>query len=63
MQSKSIWKSRTFWTNILVLAAGTAGYVAGHDVIQEYPQVVAGLGAAVGLLNIILRLVTTQPVK
>lgn len=61
--AKSVWKSKTFWTNMLVLGAGVAGYVAGHDVIQEYPQIVAGLGAAVGLLNIILRLVTTQPVK
>ena len=60
---KSLWKSRTFWTNMIVLAAGITGYVGGHEVIQEYPQVVAIAGAVVGALNIVLRFVTTKPVK
>lgn len=63
MQAKSVWKSKTFWVNMLVLAAGVVGYVGGHDVIQDYPTVVAISGAVVGAINIVLRLVTTQPVK
>jgi len=63
MESKSIWKSRTFWLNAIVLATGIAGYVGGHEVVAEYPQVVAGFGAITGLLNIVLRLVTSVPVK
>lgn len=61
--AKSFLKSRTFWTNMLVLAAGVVGYVGGHEVIQQYPQVVAISGAVVGALNIVLRFLTTQPVK
>lgn len=60
---KSVFKSRTMWTNLLVLAAGVAGYLGGHDIIAEYPQVVAILGAIVGGINIALRFVTTEPVK
>lgn len=63
MNKKSLWKSKTFWVNLLVLTAGVAGYIGGHDVVQQYPQVVAAAGAVVGAINIALRFVTTQPVK
>lgn len=62
-EGKSILKSKTVWVNMLLLAAGVVGFVAGHDVIAEYPQVVAILAAVQGGLNIVLRLVTTQPIK
>lgn len=61
--AKSVLKSKTVWLNILILAAGIVGFVAGHEVIADYPQVVAILAAVQGGLNIILRLFTTQPVK
>ena len=60
---KSVLKSKTVWVNMLVLAAGVAGFVAGHEVIADYPQVIAILGAVQGAVNIVLRLVTTQPIK
>ena len=63
MEPKSVLTSRTVWLNLLILAAGVVGFVAGHEVIAEYPQVVAILAAVEGGLNIILRLVTTQPIK
>jgi hypothetical protein len=61
--SKSILKSKTFWVNMIVLAAGVAGFVAGQDVIADYPAVVAIFGAVQGGLNIVLRLVTSQPIS
>lgn len=63
MEPKSVLTSRTVWLNLLILAAGVVGFVAGHEVIAEYPQVVAILAAVQGGLNIVLRLVTTQPIK
>jgi len=59
---KNPLKSKTLWVNMLVLAAGILGYAQGHDVIQEYPQIVAVMGAAVGALNIVLRFVTNKPI-
>jgi hypothetical protein len=60
---KSALKSKTLWVNLLVLAAGIAGYVAGHDVVADNPQIVAIAGAVVGAINIVLRFVTTEPLK
>jgi len=60
---KSIFASRMIWVNSIILAAGIAGFVAGHEVIADHPQIIAVAGAIQGALNIILRLVTTRPIK
>ena len=59
---KSPLTSKTIWVNMIVLCAGVAGYVAGHDVLVDYPQVIAILTAVVGGLNIALRFITTKPI-
>ena len=61
--SKSIFKSKTAWVNAIVLAAGVVGYIGGHEVVAEYPQIVAIATAVVGALNIVLRFVTSDPIK
>lgn len=63
MNGKPLMKSKTFWVNALILAAGVAGYVAGHDVIADYPQVVSILAAVQGGVNIVLRLITSEPIQ
>jgi len=60
---KSPLKSKTVWVNLLVLTVGVLGYLSGNDVITQYPQVVSVLGAVVGGLNIVLRFVTSKPIK
>lgn len=60
---KSLTSSRIFWVNLITVAVATAGFLAGQDIIAQYPQVVAGLAVAQGALNIVLRLLTTQPIK
>ena len=60
---KSVLASKTVWFNLLVLAAGVVGFVGAHEVIAQYHQVVAILAAVQGGLNIVLRLITTQPIK
>ena len=60
---KSIFKSRTVWINVLTVSVATAGFLSGHELIAQYPQVVAGIGVAIGAMNIILRLITTEPIK
>ncbi len=60
MESKSVFKSKTFWVNTVALIAsigGTMGFGFGPELQAD---VVAGIMAAV---NIGLRFVTKQPVE
>jgi len=56
-------KSKTIIVNTLTVVVGTLGYLAGHGVIAQYPDIVAGMVAAMGALNIVLRLATSIPVS
>lgn len=59
---KSILKSKTIIVNTLTVIVGVGGYLAGHEVIAQNPEVVSALVAAVGVLNVALRFITTLPV-
>lgn len=63
MEKKSIWISKTFWVNMLTISVGIVGYVAGHDVIAEYPAIMAAMVAVQGVVNVVLRFVTWQAIK
>jgi nitrate reductase gamma subunit len=60
--NKPVIKSRTIWINCITVAVGICGFLAGHEVIMEYPNAVAALVVAQGLLNIALRFITVMPV-
>ena len=60
---KSALASKTIWANIAVICVGVLGYLQGHELIVSNPTVVAALGVAIGVGNVILRLVTKDPVK
>jgi hypothetical protein len=62
MDPKSPLASRTVWFNILTLVAGVAAYVAGSDVMAEYPAVVPVFAAVAGAVNIVLRFLTSKPI-
>lgn len=63
MDPKSPLQSKTIWANAAVIAVGVLGYLQGHELIAENPTVVAMLGIAIGIGNVILRFVTDKPVK
>jgi hypothetical protein len=63
MENKSLFASKTFWLNSLVLVAGIVGYVAGHEVIQDNASLVGILVAVQGGLGIVLRLFTSKPIS
>jgi hypothetical protein len=60
---KSKWRSKTFWVGALSLTAGLLGYTAGHEVLAGQEQVLAALIGIQGAVHIILRFMTTQPIK
>lgn len=62
MNGKPIFKSKTFWVNIITAIAGVLTTVGGSDLIQDNPQM-AGIAATVmGVVNIFLRFMTTEKV-
>lgn len=60
---KSPLKSKTLWVNLLTLAAAVIAAASGQDWIAQNPQVTAVLGAVLGGVNIVLRFLTSEPIK
>lgn len=60
---KSAVASKTVWANAAVIAVGVLGYLQGHDLIMENPTVVAAIGIAIGVGNVILRFLTSRAIK
>lgn len=56
-------KSKTIIINALTVVVGVMGYLAGNEVIAANPELVAGLVTAMGVVNVVLRLVTSVPVS
>lgn len=56
-------KSKTIIVNVLTVAVGVAGYLAGNDVISKNPEIVAALVSAIGVINVALRFVTFLPLS
>lgn len=57
MDTKTWFTSKTLWVNVLAIAAAFAAKQAGIQISAE-DQV-----AALGVINLILRVVTKQPVS
>ena len=59
---KSPLTSKTLWFNGLSLAAAIITVLVDHQLILQYPAVVAGLTMAASAVNMVLRYFTTKPV-
>ena len=60
---KPLFKSKTFWVNLVVTLVAIGTSLTDFSLIQENPQVVALIGAFIGGANIVLRVITTEPIK
>ena len=60
---KKLRTSKTFIVNLLMVAAGAIGGAMATDFISENPAMVGYFGAAMGAVNIALRLITGKPIE
>lgn len=60
---KSIFKSKTLWANVLAGVVALATSVTNSDLIADNPEYAAYAATGMAVLNLLLRLVTKQPVK
>ena len=62
-KTKSWWQSKTIWINSITAATATLTVLAGQQIVTDHPAIAAGLVAALGGLNIALRIITSLPVE
>lgn len=60
MNTKYWYKSKTLWFNLLVLIGSLLGTMMDSELVKQNPQLVGAIGAVVGGINILIRLVTNS---
>ena len=61
-KAKSWWQSKTIWVNAITAATATLTVLGGQQIVTDHPAIAAGLVAALGGLNIALRIITVLPI-
>lgn len=59
---KKWFQSKTVWLGLLTMILSLLTFLQGESWIQQYPNIVSGIGTAIGALTVILRFVTTKPI-
>lgn len=63
MTGKPWYLSKTLWANAIVVVIALLGFVAGDQFpITLGPEVVYVIGFVLGILNLVLRFLTNQPI-
>ncbi len=60
---KSLFKSKTFWVNLVVTVTAILTAFSNFSLIQEYPEIVVEIVALIGFGNIVLRILTKEPIR
>jgi hypothetical protein len=63
VEDKPFFHSKTFWTNLIVILIAVLTFLLDHELIKDNVQVIQIFTAAIGLLNLFLRLLTRQPIR
>lgn len=62
MNSKPMIRSKTMWVNIITAIAGVVTALGGTELIQDNPQMAGIAATVIAVVNVVLRLMTSQKV-
>lgn len=62
MEGKDFYKSKTFWANTIAIIVSLTG-VFGLDLNLDAESQTAIVGTIMGVVNIVLRFTTKEPIK
>ncbi len=62
-ETKTLYWSRTFWVNFVVVVIAAIVGVSNSSIIVDFPALVPWFAGVIGTLNIVLRLVTKTPIE
>jgi hypothetical protein len=60
---KSIFKSKTIWANLIGGGVALLTALTNSDLVADNPEYAAYAATAMAVLNLVLRMVTKEPVK
>lgn len=63
MNDKPWYLSKMIWFNALTTASGVIAVLSDSPLVADHPQIVAGLMALAGVINIGLRFLTVLPLE
>ena len=63
MNEKSILASKTFWLGLITFAIGLCSFLVGEEFIQQWPYAVSAILMIKGILDVLIRAITSQPVR
>jgi hypothetical protein len=61
-KAKSWWQSKTIWINAITALTATLTVLGGQQIVSDHPAASAAIVAALGGLNIALRIITVLPI-
>lgn len=60
---KGLLKSKTFWVNALTAVVSIGTYLSNSELLANNPELVAVAGTVIGVVNVVLRLLTKEPIQ
>jgi len=60
---KSLYQSKTIWFNVLSIAAVALSAIGGSELIAQHPVAAGAVAVGISVVNVLLRLVTSKPIK
>ena len=62
-EEKSIFSSKTFWLGLITFLIGLCSFLIGEEFIQQWPYAVSAILMIKGILDVLIRAITSQPVR